>query len=71
LKRRLIEVLVAGVRVDTFGENGVKQNKIRVMYRFSELDLPMPIVMAQARGTGSSAGGRTDRHVPKFKVSLT
>jgi site-specific DNA recombinase len=52
LKRRLVEVLVAGVRVDTVEECGVKQSKIAVTYRFSEPDLPMPIVLTQSYGGG-------------------
>jgi hypothetical protein len=38
LKRCLIEVLVAGVRVDTVEECGVKQSKIIVTYGFSQGD---------------------------------
>ena len=51
-KRRLIEVLVAGVRVDTIEECGVKQSQITVTYRFSEPDLPMPIVLTQSYSSG-------------------
>ena len=53
LKRRLIEVLVAGVRVDTVEECGVKQSKITVTYRFSQPDQPMPLVLPQSYSTGS------------------
>jgi hypothetical protein len=35
-KRRLIEVLVGGVRVETVEEGGVKQTRTTVTYRFSE-----------------------------------
>ncbi|MCW5982727.1 MAG: helix-turn-helix transcriptional regulator [Bryobacteraceae bacterium] len=48
LKRRLIEVLVAGVRVDTVEECGVKQTRATVTYRFSEPDHPMPLVLPQS-----------------------
>ena len=47
LKRRLIEVLVAGIRVDTFEEGGVKQARTIVTYRFDEPDQPMPLVLPQ------------------------
>ena len=53
-KRRLIEVLVAGVRVDTVETCGVKQNEITVTYRFSQPDQPMPLVLTQACGNGSA-----------------
>ncbi len=52
MKRRLVEVLVAGVRIDTVEECGVKQSKITVTYRFSEPDLPMPVVLTQSYGSG-------------------
>jgi DNA-binding transcriptional regulator YiaG len=52
MKRRLIEVLVAGVRMDTVEECGVKQSKITVTYRFSEPDQPMPIVLPQSYSSG-------------------
>jgi transcriptional regulator with XRE-family HTH domain len=52
MKRRLIEVLVAGVRVDTVEECGVKESKITVTYRFSEPDQPMPIVLPQSYSSG-------------------
>jgi site-specific DNA recombinase len=51
-KRRLIEVLVAGVRVDTVEESGVKQTRITVTYRFSQPDQPMPLVLPQSYSTG-------------------
>ena len=47
-RRRLIEVLVAGVRVDTVEECGVKQAKTTVTYRFSQPDQPMPLVLPQS-----------------------
>jgi transcriptional regulator with XRE-family HTH domain len=52
MKRRLIEVLVAGVRVDTGEECGVKQSKITVTYRFSQPDQPMPVVLPQSYSSG-------------------
>ena len=52
MKRRIVEVLVAGVRVDTIEECGVKQSKITVTYRFSEPDQPMPIVLPQSYSSG-------------------
>jgi site-specific DNA recombinase len=52
IKRRLIEPLVAGVKIDTVEECGVKQSKITVMYRFSEPDQPMPIVLPQSYSSG-------------------
>jgi DNA-binding XRE family transcriptional regulator len=51
-KRRLIEVLVAGVRVDTVEESGVKQTRTTVTYRFSEPDQPMRLVLPQSYSTG-------------------
>lgn len=48
LKRRLIEVLVAGVRVETVEECGVKQARTTVTYRFSQPDQPMPLVLPQS-----------------------
>jgi transcriptional regulator with XRE-family HTH domain len=48
LKRRLIETLVAGVRVET----GVKQARTTVTYRFSQPDQPMPLVLPQSYSAG-------------------
>jgi cell division septum initiation protein DivIVA len=45
LKRRLIEVLVAGVRVDTVETCGVKQAEITVTHRFSQPGQAMPLVL--------------------------
>ena len=53
LKRRLIEVLIAGVRVDTVETCGVKQAEITVTYRFSQPDQPMPLVLPQSYSTGT------------------
>ncbi|MEO8593053.1 MAG: recombinase family protein [Candidatus Solibacter sp.] len=52
-KRRLIEVLVASVRVDTVEDGGVKQTRTTVTYRFSEPDQPMPLVLPQSYSTGA------------------
>lgn len=52
LKRRLVEVLVAGVRVDTVEEGGVRQNAITVTYRFSQPDGPMALTLAQSYSAG-------------------
>ncbi len=51
-KRRLIEVLVASVRVDTIETCGVKQTEITVTYRFSQPDQPMPLALPQSYSTG-------------------
>jgi transcriptional regulator with XRE-family HTH domain len=51
-KRRLVEVLVAGVRVDTVEEGGVKQTRTTVTYRFSQPGQPMPLVLPQSYNTG-------------------
>jgi len=52
-KRRLIEALVAGVRVDTVEECGVKQAEITVTYRFSQPDQPVPLVLPQSYNSGT------------------
>jgi transcriptional regulator with XRE-family HTH domain len=52
LKRRLIEVLVAGIRVETVELHGVKQARIVTTYRFAEPSQPMPLVLAQSYITG-------------------
>jgi transcriptional regulator with XRE-family HTH domain len=51
-KRRLIEVLVSGIRVDTVETCGVKQSEITVTYRFSQPDQPMPLALPQSYSTG-------------------
>jgi site-specific DNA recombinase len=48
VKRRLIEVLVAGVQVNTFEDCGVKQTRTTVTYRFSQPDQPLPLVLPQS-----------------------
>ena len=52
LQRRLVEVLVAGVRVDTVEDCGVKQSTVTVTYRFSQPDQAMPLVLPQSYSTG-------------------
>jgi len=52
MKRRLIEVIVAGVRVDTVETCGVKQSRTTVTYRFSQPDQPMPLVLPQSYSAG-------------------
>lgn len=52
-KRRLIEILVAGIRVDTVETCGVRQAEITVTYRFSQPDQPMPVVLMQSYSTGA------------------
>jgi len=51
-KRRLVEVLVAGVRVDTVEECGVRQTRTTVTYRFSPPGQPLPLVLPQSYNTG-------------------
>jgi transcriptional regulator with XRE-family HTH domain len=50
-KRRLVEILVAGVRVDTTETCGVKQSAITATYRFSQPDA-LPLVLPQSYSTG-------------------
>jgi transcriptional regulator with XRE-family HTH domain len=61
-KRRLIEVLVAGVRVDTVEEGGVKQTKTTVTYKFSQPDQPMPVVLPQSYNAGAVIRIPTEPH---------
>lgn len=61
-KRRLIEVLVAGVRVDTVEECGVKQTRTTVTYRFSQPDQPMPLVLPQSYSAGRVIRIPTEPH---------
>ncbi len=48
LKRHLIEILVAGIRVETLETCGVKQARAIVSYRFSQKDQSMPVVLPQS-----------------------
>ena len=52
-KRRLIEILVADIRVDTVETGGVKQSEVTVTYRFSQPDEPLPLILPQSYTTGS------------------
>lgn len=45
-------MIVAGVRVDTVEQGGVKQARTTVTYRFSQPDQPLPMVLPQAYSTG-------------------
>jgi len=47
-KRKLVEVLVAGIRVDTVETCGVKQAKITVTYRFSQREESGRLMLAQS-----------------------
>jgi transcriptional regulator with XRE-family HTH domain len=58
----LIEVLIAGVRVDTVETCGVKQAEITVTYRFSQPDQPMPVVLPQSYSTGRVIRIPTEPH---------
>lgn len=51
-KRRLIEVLVARVKVNSFEKGFVKQTKTTVSYRFSQPGHTMPLVLPQSCSTG-------------------
>jgi site-specific DNA recombinase len=48
IKRQLVEILVANIRVDTTESWGVKQAGITVNYRFAQPGTPMPVVVTQA-----------------------
>jgi site-specific DNA recombinase len=52
-RRRLIEILVADIRVDTTETCGVKQSKATVTYRFSQPEQGMPLILPQSYDTGS------------------
>jgi site-specific DNA recombinase len=56
-KRRLIEVLVAGISVQTVEVDGARQVEITVTYRFSQPDQPMPLQVEQ-------------RHSPRRSVRI-
>ena len=53
MKRQLVEILVAGIRVNTTESWGVKQAEITVNYRFAQPDGAMPVVVTQSY-TGNS-----------------
>ncbi len=56
----MIEVLVAGARIDTVEEFGVVRPKVTVTYRFSQPDQPMPLVLPQMYTTGQVIRVPTD-----------
>jgi len=53
LKRRLVEILVAGIRVDTTEVCGVKQTETTVTYRFAQPGEAMPLLLPKSYSTGS------------------
>ena len=57
VKRRIVEVLVAGIRIDTFEDCGVKQAKTTVTYRFSQPEQAMALMLSESY----SGGGRVVR----------
>ncbi|MBE0657624.1 MAG: recombinase family protein [Bryobacteraceae bacterium] len=59
-KRRLVEVLVAGVTVDTVEECGVRQTRTTISYRFSQPDHPLMIVLPQVHVHGTVVRIPTD-----------
>ena len=60
VKRRIVEVLVAGIRIDTFEDCGVKQAKTTVTYRFSQPEQAMALMLSESY----SGGGRVVRIQP-------
>lgn len=48
LKRQLVEILVAGIRVDTTESWGVRQTEVTVNYRVAQPANTMPVVVTQA-----------------------
>jgi len=60
LKRRVIEVLVAGGRVETVECWGVKQCNVTVTYRFSPSDQPIPLDLPQSYNTRAAIGMPTE-----------
>ncbi len=59
-KRRLVEVLVAGITVDTVEECGVRQTRTTISYRFGQPDHPMLIVLPQVHVNGTVVRIPTD-----------
>jgi transcriptional regulator with XRE-family HTH domain len=57
VKRRIVEILVAGIRIDTYEECGVKLAKTTVTYRFSQPEQAMPLILSQSY----AGGGRVVR----------
>lgn len=48
LRRQLVEILVAGIQVETLESYGVKQARVTVSYRFSQQDQLIPVVLPQS-----------------------
>lgn len=53
MKRHLVEIVVANIRVDTTESWGVKQSEIIVNYRFAQPEIAMPVMVTQSY-TGNS-----------------
>jgi DNA-binding transcriptional regulator YiaG len=71
----LVEALVAGIKVETFEEGGVKQTRTIVTYRFSQPDQPMSMVLPQSYSTGAPLRIPTEPttigdHVRKRRLEL-
>jgi transcriptional regulator with XRE-family HTH domain len=74
VKRRLIEVLVAGVRVDTIDSDEGRQARTSVTYRFAPRCLPVDLVAPAVRGSawGSETGApvTVGDHIRKRRLEL-
>jgi len=74
VKRRLIEVLVAGVRVDTIESEGGRQTKTSVTYRFAPRSLPLNLVAPEVRGVArareTGAPVTVGDHIRKRRLEL-
>jgi hypothetical protein len=53
IKRRLIEILVADIRVDTTELGGVRQTDTTVTYRFAQPGEAMPLLLPKSYSAGS------------------
>src|SRR5580704_16624127 len=51
-KRRLVEILVSGIRVETIENCGVKQTNTTITYRFSQPSQAMPITLPRSYNGG-------------------
>jgi site-specific DNA recombinase len=74
-KRRIIEVLVAAIRVDTIDSEGVKQALTTVTYRFGQPDQAMPLMLPQSYGASSviripSEPRTVGDHIRKRRLTL-
>jgi site-specific DNA recombinase len=72
LKRNLIEVLVGGIRVETEYDDDRKHGRTTVMYRFSQPDGEMPLILAQAYGAGTvdRATKTVGDHIRRQRMTL-